>query len=594
MQQPIFQGAIVFTLASLAAAQTTTRLSLDSSGVQGNAPSRAPSISDDGRFVAFGSAAFNLDPADANGYPDIFVRDLAAGTTTIASLAWNGAAGDRESVNPSISADGRFVLFVSWAANLVPNDTNVCADLFLRDRVAGTLERISVSSGGVEGNWDSWHQATVTPDGRFVAFDSHSWNLVANDTNGHWDVFVRDRLLGTTERVSLSGGSAQGNDDSVLGRISPDGRYVAFLSLAANLVSGDTNGKWDVFVRDRLLGTTERVSVSNSGAQSNGNVGSFAITPDFRWLAFDSDATNLVAGGISGWGDVYVRDRLAGTTQNVSVTSFGQPGNGGSIAPAISADGRCVTFLSVATNLVAGDANGMQDVFVHDRAAGSTVRASVSSSSVQSDDESAACSISGDGRLVAFDSLATNLVAGDTNSGRDVFLRDRGTQAPGSDLCLPGSAGVLACPCGNPSTNSPGGCDNSAATGGAQLLASGTASIAADTLAFDTQGETNGAFSVLLQGSAELPAGVVFGQGVRCVGGTLLRMYASSAPGGALHVPAAGDASVSARAAALGSPIAGLALRWYQIYYRDNVVLGGCPAASSFNATQALRVLWLP
>src|SRR5204863_349490 len=222
----------------------------------------------------------------------------------------------------------------------------------------------------------------------------------------------------TTERVSVaSDGTTEGNDASLGSALSADGRFVAFDSAATDLVAGDTNGVADVLVHDRQTGTTERVSVaSGGGTQGNGNSGGFfsfpALSADGRLVAFQSDATNLVAGDTNGTTDVFVHDRQTGTTERVSVASGGTEGNGFSAGLALSADGRFVAFHSTATNLVAGDTNGKTDVFVHDRQTGTTERVSVDSDGTQGNGPSAGAALSADGGLVAFHGTATNLVAG--------------------------------------------------------------------------------------------------------------------------------------------------------------------------------------
>src|SRR5207249_1268748 len=210
----------------------------------------------------------------------------------------------------------------------------------------------------------------LSADGRFVAFGSDATNLVAGDTNGTTDVFVHDRQTGTTERVSVaSGGGTQGNGKSggffAFPALSADGRFVAFQSDATNLVAGDTNGTTDVFVHDRQTATTERVSVNGFSAGP-------ALSADGRFVAFHSTGSNLVAGDTNGATDVFVHDRQTGTTERVSGASDGTQGNDASAGPALSADGRLVAFHSSATNLVAGDANRAYDVFVHDRAVSTT------------------------------------------------------------------------------------------------------------------------------------------------------------------------------------------------------------------------------
>jgi hypothetical protein len=279
----------------------------------------------------------------------------------------------------------------------------------------------------------------------------------------------------------------------------------------------------------------------------------------------------------------------------VSVDSSGVQGNNTSTSfgVSIAANGRFVGFSSAASNLVAGDTNGSRDAFMRDRLMGTTERVSVDTGGAQGNGESFYPSSSADGRLVAFYSYASTLVSGDTNGVSDVFVRDRGA-SPGTDLCQASAGGVIACPCSNPPASAPRGCDNSSATGGAQLLSGGTASLAGDTVRFLTNGERSTALSVVLQGTALASSGIIYGQGVRCVGGTLRRLYTKAASGGSITAPGAGDPSVSARSTALGDPIGLGQHRYYLVYYRDPIVLGGCPATSTFNATQTLDVIWGP
>ncbi len=346
-----------------------------------------------------------------------------SGVTSRVSVASDGRQGNADSpysyAPPAISADGRFVAFDSYASNLVAGDTNRKGDVFVRDRLAGVTQRVSVGAGGQAKNYS--YSPAISADGRFVAFFSAASNLVAGDTNGKGDVFVRDRLAGVTQRVSVGAGG-QANNGSYIPAISADGRFVAFYSAASNLVPGDTNMAFDVFVRDRLAGVTRRVSVG-AGGQGNDSSGNPAISADGRFVAFGSSASNLVAGDTSGTGGVFVRDRLAGVTWRVSVGVGGQASNGSGFHPAISADGRFVAFESSASNLVAGDTNRAEDVFVRDRLAGVTRRVSVGASG-QANGPSFSPAISPNGRSVAFGSSASNLVRGDTNGAFDVFVRD--------------------------------------------------------------------------------------------------------------------------------------------------------------------------
>jgi Tol biopolymer transport system component len=584
---------IAALLAGSALAQSTTRVSVGNGGVQGNIGSEFGSISADGRFVAFDSLATNLVAGDLNGVEDSFLLDRQTGVVALLSLTSAGAQGNGQSGSPMITPDGRYVAFWSIATNLVAGDTNSSMDVFLRDRQLGTTERVSLTSTGGQVFGHSLLRS-VSADARFVVFETDASNVVPGDTNLSSDVFVRDRFAGTTECVSVDSSGALANLPSQLASISGDGRWVAFESLATNLVSGDTNGMRDVFVHDRQTGATEIASISSGGAQGNQESRTGSISADGRFVVFSSSATNLVAGGTNGLPQIFVRDRQTGTTALLTTALGGAQPNGASDYPIVSPGGRFVVFQSAATNLVVGDANAQADVFLRDRANGTTELVDVSTAGVQSNSLNSRCTLSPDGRFAVFQSLGTTLVAGDTNGVSDVFLRDRGAPPPGTDLCQPGVAGVIGCPCSNPPASAPRGCDNSSASGGAQLASSGTSSLAADTLVFTTNGELANATSILLEGSLESVGGVVFGQGVRCAGGRLLRLYVKTAAGGSITAPAPGDPGISARSAALGDALGPLSIRWYAVYYGDPTVLGGCPAANTFNITQTQRLTWIP
>jgi hypothetical protein len=432
----------------------TTRVSVASDGTQGNGGSYSPSISADGRYVAFSSCASNLVSGDTNNYCDIFVRDRQSSQTNRVSVKLDGTQGNGDSSYPSISADGRYVAFTSRANNLVDNDTNNSQDVFVHDRQTGQTSRISIASNGAQGNWNSDY-SSISADGRYVAFSSNASNLVSGDTNNYcdwwgdpgnencWDVFVHDQQTRQTTRVSVASGGIQANSASQGPSISADGRYVAFYSRASNLVSSDTNNYcttgfiptpgslncWDAFVHDRLTGQTSRVSVASDGSQANMHSATGSISADGRYVTFSSYASNLVSADTNGDLDIFVHDRLTGQTSRASVASNGiQADSGESHESSISADGRFVAFTSWASDLVSGDTNGDYDIFVHDRQTVQTSRVSVASDGTQGNEWSRFPSISADGRYVAFESNASNLVSGDTNNDWDVFVHDRGNE----------------------------------------------------------------------------------------------------------------------------------------------------------------------
>jgi Tol biopolymer transport system component len=424
-----FMCAAALLLPELAGAQpATTRVSVGPGGVQGNQQSNGAAISADGRWVAFVSWATNLVAGDTNACADVFVRDRWMKSTTRVSVGSGGVQANSCSNTyypPSISADGRFVAIGSSATNLVSGDTNGFEDVFVHDRQTGATTRVSVGPGGAQANYYS-ASPSISADGRWVAFESFSSNLVGGDTNGETDVFVHDRQTATTTRVSVASGGVQGNDSTFHPTMSADGRWVGFLSWASNLVAGDTNGSPDVFVHDRQTGTTTRVNVGPAGIQANALTNSSAaISADGPWVAFSSSANNLVPGDTNGKSDVFVHDRQTGATTRVSVGPGGAQANSDSLHPAISADGRWVAFRSDASNLLPGDPSIETNVFVHDRQTGTTSRVSEGAAGHPGNGPSYLSTMSADGRWVAFSSDATDLVAGDTNSARDVFLVDR-------------------------------------------------------------------------------------------------------------------------------------------------------------------------
>ncbi|MCP4289988.1 MAG: hypothetical protein GY792_37175, partial [Gammaproteobacteria bacterium] len=428
---------------------TTTRVSVASDGTEGNAVSTNPSVSVDRRYIAFSSDASNLVNGDTNGERDVFLHDTQTGQTTRVSVASDGTQGNEYSGASSLSSDGRYVAFSSSASNLVSGDTNGYKDVFVHDTQTGQTTRVSVASEGAQGNNNS-HSSSLSADGRYVAFVSDADNLVSGDTNGTDDIFVHDTLTGQTTRVSVASDGMEADDRSDDPAISADGQYVAFSSHADNLVGEDTiiSG---IFLHDRQTGQTTCVSVASDGTIADGGSDFPAISADGHYVAFESTANNLVDGGPE-WGtDIFMHDTLTGQTTRVSVSSSGAWSYFYSFfAPSISSDGRYVAFESNA-QFFSGDTNDAEDIFVHDTQTGQTTSVSVASDGTQGNEYSRVSSISPDGRYVAFGSDATNLISGDTNGWWDVFLHDRGpelvptltlnhlTGAPGSYFTLTGS-----------------------------------------------------------------------------------------------------------------------------------------------------------
>ena len=572
---PGVTSLIFLAAGSFAAAQTTSRVSLDSSGGQGDARSTSPSISADGRYVAFASFASNLVPGDTNGFADIFVRDRVAGTTVRVSLDSSGGECNGSCSRPSISDDGGYVAFESLATDLVAGDTNVRMDVFVRDVIGGVTSIASADSGGTLGNGNSWVPA-ISDDGRYVAFTSFASNLVPGDTNGAGDVFVYDLQLGTTTRVSVHTNGTEGNASSVSGTISGDGRYVAFLSGATNLIPGGTDGNDHVYIRDRQLGTTTRAVNCFFGFPAG-------CTEPF--LSSDGRRVSFTTYGIDQNGelDVFVRDIPSGVTIQASNSNNVVTGNS-----CLSADGRYVAYRSDG-ELVPGDSNFIHDVFVHDLEEGVTTRVSVSSTGTQGDSPSISPAISADGSIVAFESPATNLVAGDTNSTIDAFVRE--WQLPPVVEMCPGDGTVHPCPCGNTGLLRRG-CENSAGTGGARLRAKGTRRLSEDTFVLTSTGELPTVLSVFFQGTASV-APLNYGDGLRCIGGTLKRLYVKNASGGVVVAPTGSEPSVSARSSALGNPIPAGATRWYQVFHRDpSASFCPNPPGNTWNSSNGIQADW--
>lgn len=419
-------GVLLVFPAASAHQQPSARASVGSRGTQGNARSFAPALNGNGRFVGFASAASNLVAGDTNYARDVFVRDRKRGVTVRMSVGSDGAQANGHSGGPALSANGRYIAFWSTASNLVDGDTNGVRDIFVHDRESGETERVSVARSGAQANAPSRFPA-LSADGNVVAFRSDADNLVAGDTNATGDIFVYDRKTGETTRVTIGLHGMQANGRSRDPSLSANGEIVAFRSEASNLVEGDTNRRGDIFVYDRRRGETTRVDVGAAGVQAAGcgvtGCGCDpALSADGRFVAFWSSATNLVPGDTNEAWDVFVRDRVKRRTARVSVGQGGAQGNGGSGEGPISANGRFVAFTSFASNLVGGDTNGTWDIFVRDRWRNETTRAAYGSEGDGLSDDPA---ISGDGRFVAFHSLASNVVAGDTNGAADVFVLRR-------------------------------------------------------------------------------------------------------------------------------------------------------------------------
>ena len=401
--------------------------SLISLGVDGRGSDGAsftPSISADGRYVAFASAASTLVAGDTNDAEDVFVYDRVARTTERVSVSSLGVEGDGASYGPAISADGRHVAFTSAASNLTPGDSNGEVDVFVRDLAAQTTLLVSVGPDGAMGDGPSV-APSISGDGLVVAFESDADTLVREDDNGTGDVFIRDLVNRVTRKLSVAGNGQQTESPSFGASVSADGRSVAFESFSSRLVPDDTNGALDVFVADLPSGSISRISLATDGGQADERSYSPSISADGRIVAFASFATNLVPGDTNGLLDVFLRRRDQQTTTRLSVGPDGAGGDGLSFAPVVSADGERVVFSSEAGNLVPHDSNGIRDVFVASTESGALTRLSrPGQSKAQGDGPSLGPVVDASGVMVAFASFATNLVEGDTNGQSDVFVTE--------------------------------------------------------------------------------------------------------------------------------------------------------------------------
>jgi Tol biopolymer transport system component len=450
----IVAGVAVLGSAGLAAAAATLtgtqRVNVSTGGAEADAQSltTAQAVSGDGRYVVFESAATTLVTPDTNGVSDIFLRDTVAATTTRVSLGTGGAEADGGSGQAVISSDGAWVAFSSDATNLVAGDANGGRDVFVYEVASGAVTRVSVSTGGAEAGGGS-DEPSLSADGRLVVFSSPATDLIAGDGNAAYDVFVRDRVGDTTTRVSLADDESEANAGSFGAAISGDGRFVSFASMASNLLTGgaDANGFPDVFRRDIAAGVTILISVSTGGVQadftSNSRVG--GISADGSRVTFTSGASNLGPDADSD-GDAFVRDVTAGTTTLVSVASDGTTGDGSADESAISDDGAVVAFRSDSSNVVPGFPATSGNVYIHRIATAETTIVSQGVGGTLGNDGSYTPALSSDGLVVAFGSGATNLVAGDTNLRDDVFL------ATLADPTAGGGGGAGAGPATHPPT----------------------------------------------------------------------------------------------------------------------------------------------
>ena len=555
----------MIALAALAP-QTNDIVSVDSSGGLANDASYFSQISDDGRYVAFQSEASNLVAGDFNGSYDIFRRDVVTGVTELVSVRVNGSgSASGLGLAPAISGDGRFVAWQSNASNLVVGDTNGTWDVFVRDMQLGITKRVSVRSNGAQATLRS-DEPEFSADGVYLFFESDD-SLVPGDTNGTKDIYRLERATGQLELVSITQTGVQGNDWSFHSSPSADGRYVAFSSTANNLVPNDLNGSIDMFWKDMQTGELRRVSVTNAGGEANDTSTWPAISGDGMTVAFCSRA-NLVPGDTNGDWDLFAHDVASQTIERLNVRPNGAQATGYVRSPVdLTYDGRFVIFASLSATLIVGDTNGFQDIFLRDRDLDVTTRVSLDPAGSELDDDSFVPTMTPDGQFISYTSEASNVVAGDVNGERDIFWAS-----------FDGSIGETYC---GPLIPNSTGATGSIAAFGSPVAAAGDLLLVASDL-------PTSQFGIFVCGRERAYLTTPGAGGPICVGGVLGRF---DAPAQILNTGALGafELQVDLTRLPQGSVLASAAAgeTWtFQAWYRDFTV------GPTANLTNAVEIVW--
>lgn len=412
---------------------STRIISLSSDGSQPSGYSYIPVFSRDGTKVLFSSMAA-LTGVNYVSSGNIFLKDLSTGQVTMVNRDSNDKAvlldDHAMSLGMSLSPDATKVVFSADGKSLVANDTNDTSDIFLKDLVSGKLTRISVGSNGQQADGANY-SPVFSPDGKKVAFISNATNLVQGDISHRTDILVKDLVTGQLTQVSTGSNGEQTNGDSFSPVFSPDGSKMLFSSTSSNLVAGDTNATQDIFIKDLVTGKVSRISLGNQGEQANGQSGVASFSADGSKIVFASDASNLVAGDTNNKTDIFVKDLITGAIQRVNTDSNGNQAVGetrqldtlDSFA-SFSPEGRWVMFSSEATNLVPGDTNKQRDIFIKDLDTGLTTRITATVNGVEANGFSSYASFSPDGNSVVFHSYASNLTPFDYNAAFDILLQD--------------------------------------------------------------------------------------------------------------------------------------------------------------------------
>jgi Tol biopolymer transport system component len=415
-------AAAVAVAPAAAAEGDLTLASTAQGGPKGDGSSFEPSLSSDGTRVAFHSYSSNLVEGDANGSYDVFVKDLVTGEVILASATQDGSQGNGNSLYPSLSADGTSVTFSSEATNLAAGDTDTHTDIYVKDLDTGELTLATVDENGAKSN-DGSNRPSISADGNRVAFWSYASNWVTGDTELTADVFVKD--LSTDELILASADQqgAKGNQSSSSASLSADGTRVAFHSSATNLADDDTDTTQDVYVKDLLTGTVTLASTADNGDKSNRYSAYPKLSADGTRVAFESESTNLGEGDTDTTSDVFVKNLTTGELTLASADGNGTKGDGASRLPHLSADGSRVAFYTGATNLVPGDTDEIIDVLVKNLVTGALVLASTAENGTKGNAISYHPNLSADGTQVAFASAASNLGEGDTDPNIDVYVK---------------------------------------------------------------------------------------------------------------------------------------------------------------------------
>ena len=573
-------------LATTALADGNIQLvSVGSSGGSANGDTEQVTVSADGRFVAFTSNASDLVAGDTNGIEDVFVRDMVTGVITRVSVSSAGVEGDAASGRPDISADGNVIVFESNATNLGGSpDVNGYTDVYRHDRALGVTTRISTSVSALETDGEST-DPVVSGDGFVIAFRSEATNLLNGtaDTNGVADVFCTSFIGLQRVSVTSTGAEADGWSGQLFGvDITYDGQQILFASAATNLVPGDTNGWVDMFVRDQLAGTVERVSLTSTGAEGDKACRSGTISDDGDVIAFDSASTNLVAGDTNDSPDCFVLIRSTNTLKRISVREDGTQGSSFSIMPFVSADGGVVCFQSFAPEFDSGfpgAALNVLDAFRYDVGSSQLSHISVGTNGVGNDD-SFSSRPSGNGAVIAMASFASNFDPADTNGRPDAFLVIPGA-AGGAGVSFCDSVDSIGCPCGNPGAEGEG-CANGTGQG-AQMSASGSASVKSSSLVLSSVGLIPSQPGLYFQGNNAVAGGqgIHFGDGLRCAGGGVIRLQVRFAADD-------GTSATTADIASAGGVSPGDTKR-YQLWYRDP---NTSTCGALFNLSNGLEIVW--